>query len=117
MSSIQSKILGLLETSSIPAIYKGIIRNILPTMSGIQQEDLFKTLQKEQNEMSKINIKRDVLRQKYEAFADAYDKDPNNLPEPTPDMVEAAKSMKRDTLQKKSDFGLSALRGSMAASK
>ena len=56
MSSMQSVILGLLEKSSLPRLYKSMVKNLLPNMSRVQQDDLFIILKQEEADKKVLHL-------------------------------------------------------------
>lgn len=78
MSSTQSVILGLLEKSSLPKIYKTIITNLLPNMSAIQMNDILATLFKENKLKEIVDMKRVDLYGKYKYIFDKLQNTPED---------------------------------------
>ena len=79
MSSIQSKIFGLLEKSSLPDLYKGIIRNVLPTMSRIQQEKFLMILEKEFARKQGLATKMKMHHWRYSSVLDRLEENPDEF--------------------------------------
>ena len=79
MAEIESVILGLINSSSIPSFYKDILRRTLPSMSRIQKEELFVMLARENDNASIIVEKGEDLWKRYNMLADRLEKDPEGL--------------------------------------
>jgi len=71
MNPIESIILDLLETSSLPGIYKLMIKNLLPEMYREQQEELVKILFADQKNIEEIHKKKMAIYRKYEPMIDS----------------------------------------------
>lgn len=71
MSSIESVILELLESSSLPGIYKVLIKNLLPDMSRIQQENILKILFSDQKNTEILKKKKMAIYRRYEPMIDS----------------------------------------------
>ncbi len=71
MNSIESAILDLLEASSLPGIYKLMIKNLMGQMSREQKEELLKILFADQNNMQEIKKKKMAIYRKYEPLFDS----------------------------------------------
>ena len=71
MNPIETIILDLLENSSLPGIYKLLIKNLLTGMSRDQQESLLKILFADQKNAEEIMKKKMAIYRKYEPMIDS----------------------------------------------
>ena len=81
MSTMQSKILSMLEESCLPGLYKSLVKNLLPNMSQIQMENLFLVLSQErakkqvlQTEMKKTFYRYSSVLDRLESNPEMYEK-------------------------------------------
>lgn len=79
MSSIQDTILQLLEKSSLPGLYKALIRNLLPNMSRIQQENLLVVLSEENSKKQVLQTKMKKTYWRYTSVLDRLEKNPDEF--------------------------------------
>lgn len=79
MPTIDFAITGLLEKSSLPAFYKAILRNVIPSMSQIQKEDLYVTLVKEDDKKKEIEERGEELCRYYDMVATRLEKNPDGF--------------------------------------
>ncbi len=117
MNSIESAILDLLDASSIPGIYKLMIKNLLSEMSREQQEELLKILFTDQNNMEEINKKKMAIYRKYEPIFDSILQDLDQGKDVTLNPMVLA-FFKNDQGQKKAEktnLKLDALKSSIAS--
>jgi len=75
MNPIETIILDLLDNSSLPGIYKLLIKNLLSKMARDQQESLLKILFSDQKNAEEIRNKKMALYRKYEPMIDSILKD------------------------------------------
>ena len=92
MSSVQSAVLGLLDESSIPGLFKGIIRDLLPNMSRIQQSSILASLYAEFSKKKVINIRRNSLYRKYKYIFDELEQNPDAFPLSVSQVLKSMKS-------------------------
>lgn len=78
MSSIETTILELLDTSSLPGIYKLLIKNLLSSMDRGQHEELLKILFADQNNIKEIENKKMAIYRKYAPMIDSILEDPES---------------------------------------
>lgn len=102
MSSVQSVILGMLEKSSLPGLYKGILRNLIPNMSRVQQEEILVILHKEKTEKSSLGTKMDGTYWKYSHALDRLEKNPSEFDEQLSPILKARDKEAEEKTVKKS---------------
>lgn len=81
MSPIQDTILQLLEKSSLPGLYKLLIKNLVPTMSRIQQDNLFVVLSKEASKKNILSMKAEKVYDQYNSILNNLQRDPTTFDE------------------------------------
>ena len=79
MPSIDSVILGLLQESSLPDLYKRIIRNMLPYMTQIQKEDIYLALSEAKDKRKALKEEGEKICRKYEDIVGRIETEPDNF--------------------------------------
>ena len=75
MTLIETTILDLLKTSSLPEVYKLMIKNLLKQMSKKQKEELLRILLVDQKNIKEINNKKMAIYRKYAPVFDSISED------------------------------------------
>lgn len=118
MSSIQSIILGLLDTSSLPGLFKNLVTNMLPNMSRIQQENILQTLLVEQKNAQVLDKKKMAIYRKYSPIVDSVlDSVENGKPEFPLMGLDILKKKTSQNVSESSNLKLDALKNIMPSKK
>jgi hypothetical protein len=81
MTPLQSNILELLNTSSLPGLYKAILENLLPDLPADQQRDLFTTLLEEDSRKQVLRKKMKRTHWRYSSVLNRLEKNPDDFKE------------------------------------
>ena len=128
MSSVQSVVLGLLEKSSLPGLYKSMLKNLLPNMTRMQQEELLVILHGEKSKKESLKIKMEDTHWRYSNILQKLEEDPTAYDEEFNKIVGSRSGLK-DMIEagggkggtgvgaSKTKSGLSALKSKLALKK
>jgi len=117
MNPIETVILDLLDNSSLPGIYKLLIKNLLSGMARDQQENLLKILFADQKNIEEIRNKKIALYRKYEPMIDSILQDVETGADVSlnPMILNFIKQNEEKAKAEKTDLKLDALKNAIGA--
>lgn len=79
MSTIQDNIFTLLEGSSLPGLYKSLLKNLVPSMSQVQLENMLLILAKEDSDKRVLQTEMKKTFHQYSSLLDRLEDNPNEF--------------------------------------